>query len=257
MAIWTTFAHTRTYRFDTERTAAHWEQLHSGDQEPLPQDERLLAAWALYHSGAFQEAAQAGLDIGPAGMAVANKATCIYANYLEPKERSRLALFLTVAERASAQAAVQPGDASALYWQAYALGRYSQGISVSKALAQGVGERVKTALEKTIQLKPLHAEAHICLGAFHAEVIDKVGPLIGNITYGARKDTSLNLFQRSLALTPQSAIAQMEYANALLMLEGDAGMAQATQLYEQAAQSKPLDAMEYLDRELAQTLLAN
>ncbi|MBK7003940.1 MAG: hypothetical protein IPH37_01475 [Burkholderiales bacterium] len=257
MAFWTTFAHARDYPFDARRTAAQWAQLHAGDQEPLPQDERLLAAWALYHSGAFQEAAEAGLAIGPAGLAVANKATCIYANYLESKERTRLSLFLTVAERAAAQAAVLPDDASAQYWQAYALGRYSQGISVAKALAQGVGERVKLALEQAIRLRPLHAEAHICLGAFHAEVIDKVGPLIGNMTYGARKDVSLALFQRSLSLTPQSAIAQMEYANALVMLEGDDGMAQATQLYEQAANSQARDAMEHLDRELAQTMLGN
>lgn len=257
MAIWTSFAHTRAYPFDAQRTAAQWARLHAGDQEPFPQDERLLSAWALYHSGAFQEAAEAGLAIGAAGLAVANKATCIYANYLEPKERVRLSLFLTVAERATAQAAVLPDDVGALYWQAYALGRYSQAISVSKALAQGIGERVKTALERTIRLQPLHAEAHICLGAFHAEVIDKVGPLIGSMTYGAKKDASLTLFQRSLTLTPDSAIAQMEYANALIMLEGDDGMAQATQLYEKAAQSQPQDAMEHLDRELAQTLLGN
>ena len=49
----------------------------------------------------------------------------------------------------------------------------------------------------------------------------------------------------------------MEYANALVMLEGDDGMAQATQLYEQAASSQPQDAMEHLDRELARTLLGN
>lgn len=257
MATWKPFGQSRAYPFDAQRTAAQWPQLHAGDQEPLPQDERLLAAWALYHSGAFQEAAAAGLAIGPAGLAVANKATCIYANYLEPKERARLSLFLTVAERAAAQAAVLPKDASAHYWQAYALGRYSQGISVSKALAQGVGERVKVALEQTIQLRPLHAEAHICLGAFHAEVIDKVGPLIGQMTYGAKKEVSLALFQRSLTLIPQSAIAQMEYANALVMLEGDDGMPAATQLYEQAANSEPHDAMEHLDRELAQTLLVN
>lgn len=257
MAIWTPFAHTRAYPFDAQRTAAHWPQLHAGDKEPLPQDERVLTAWALYHSGAFQEAAEAGLAIGHAGLAVANKATCIYANYLEPKERARLSLFLTVAERAAAQAAVLPNDASAHYWQAYSLGRYSQGISVAKALAQGVGERVKAALERVIQLRPLHAEALICLGTFHAEVIDKVGPLIGQMTYGAKKEASLTLFQQALSLLPQSAIAQMEFANALVMLEGDDGMEQATQLYEQAANSQPLDAMEHLDRELAQTLLAN
>jgi len=257
VAPWTRFAHTGDYLFDTTRTQAQWAQLHAGDQEPLPQDERVLEAWALYHSGAFQEATEAGLQAGPAGTAVANKATCIYANYLEPKERARLALFLTVAERAAAQAVAEPDNASALYWQAYSLGRYSQGISVAKALAQGVGERIRAALEGTIRLRPLHAEAHICLGAFYAEVIDKVGPMVATMTYGAKKDVSLALFQHSLRLIPHSAIAMMEYANALVMLEGDDALEQSTQLYEQAAQSQPLDAMDHLDRALAQSLLEN
>lgn len=257
MAIWTAFIQRGDYRFDAQRTRAEWAQLHAGDQEPVPQDERVLAAWALYHSGDFREAADAGLQLGPAGMGVANKATCIYANYLEPKERVRLTLFLSVAQRAAAQAGLEPNNVCAQYWQAYALGRYSQGISVAKALAQGVGERVKTALENTICLRPLHADAHIGLGTFHAEVIDKVGPMVGNITYGAKKETSLALFQHALRLTPHSAIAMMEYANALVMLDGDAALEQSTQLYEQAAHSQPLDAMEHLDRELARALLAS
>ena len=67
---------------------------------------------------------------------------------------------------------------------AYALGRYSPGISVAKALAQGLGSKVKHALETTLKLQPKHADAHIALGAFHAEVIDKVGKLLGR-TQGA------------------------------------------------------------------------
>ncbi len=46
---------------------------------------------------------------------------------------------------------------------------------------------MKEALEKTIKLQPRHADAHIALAAFHAEVIDKVGSLIGGMTYGAKR----------------------------------------------------------------------
>jgi tetratricopeptide (TPR) repeat protein len=255
MTSWTRFAHCGAYPFDANHTRALWSRLHAGDQEPLPQDERVLAAWTLFHSGAFQEAAEAGLQAGPAGLSVANKATCMYANYLEPKERARLELFLKVAERAATQVKDDPADASAHYWHAYALGRHGQAISVAKALAQGVGGRVKNALEAVLRLKPSHAAAHIALGAFHAEVIDKVGPLIANLTYGAKPVTSLDLFQKAMQLTPHSAIVKMEYANALMMLEGDAATARATDLYEQAAAKEPLDAMERLDQELALTLL--
>jgi hypothetical protein len=61
----------------------------------------------------------------------------------------------------------------------------------------------------------------VALGAFHAEVIDKVGSLIGGMTYGAKKDIGLSLFQEALKLNPGSAIAMIEYANGMVMLEGD------------------------------------
>ena len=109
--------------------------------------------------------------------------------------------------------------------------------------------------EKAIALAPKHADARIALGAFHAEVIDKVGSLIGGMTYGAKKDTGLKLFQEALKLNPGSAIAMIEYANALVMLDGDKKMKEATALYEQAAACTPLDAMERLDVEMAQAEL--
>jgi tetratricopeptide (TPR) repeat protein len=251
MAKWTPFPHAGDYAFDAAAVKKQWARLHAGDAEPLPKEPEVLQAWALFHAGDFQKAAEAGLKAAGEGMTVANKATCIYANYLEKKEKAKLDLFMEVAQRAEAQAARDPKNPNAWYWQAYALGRYSQGISVAKALAQGLGGKVKEALERAIKLQPRHADAHIALGAFHAEVIDKVGTLIGGMTYGAKKDTGLKLFQEALKLNPGSAIGMIEYANGLVMLEGDRKMKEATRLYEQAAASKPADAMEHLDVGLA------
>ena len=124
-------------------------------------------------------------------------------------------------------------------------------------MAQGIGGRIKTALEAAIRLQPLHADAHIALGAFHAEVIDKVGALIGNMTYGAKKDTSLKLLQQGLVLTPNSTQALLEYANALTMLEGDKHQEETTRLYVQVAATQAMDAMERMDVEMAQAGLAD
>ena len=255
MAKWTPFPHAGQYQYDAAQLKKHWARLHAGDAEPLPKDAQVLKAWTHFHNGEFQEAAQAGLAAGGAGVTVANKATAIYANYLEKKEKTRLDLFTQVAEQAQAQAEAEPENANAWYWNAYALGRYSQGISVAKALAQGLGGKIRESLEKAIALQPAHADAHIALGAFHAEVIDKVGALIGGMTYGAKKDKGLKLFQEALRLNPASAIAMIEYANGLVMLEGERKMREATALYEKAAACKPLDAMEHLDVDLARAEL--
>ena len=215
----------------------------------------MLNTWAKFHSGEFYKATTEGLKLGLDGMNVANKATCIYATYLEKHEDRRLELFLEVAQRAERQISQDPDNVNAYYWHAYALGRYSQGISVAKALAQGIGNKVKTNLETVLKRQPNHPDAHIALGTFHAEVIDKVGSLIGSMTYGVKKDTSLALFKQALTLNPGSAIGMTEYANGMVMLEGDKRMKEATQLYEQAAACEPLDAMERLDVEMARVEL--
>ena len=221
MAKWAAFPQMGEFTFDRESVKKHWDRLHRGDLEPLPSDAGALEAWVLYHNGEFQKALAAGLEAGGPGITAANKAACAYATYL----------------------------------QGYALGRYSQGISVAKALAQGLGSRVKEALERTIALQPRHADAHTALGAFHAEVIDKVGTLIGGMTYGAKKEVGLRMFQEAMRLHPESAIALIEYANGMVMLEGEKRLKEATRLYEQAAALQPLDAEERLDVELAREQL--
>ena len=89
---------------------------------------------------------------------------------------------------------------------------------------------------------------------FHAEVIDKVGKLLGK-TQGADTATGLKMYQQALKLNPGSAIAMVEYANGLVMLEGDKRMKEAEKLYADAAACVPMDAMERLDVEMAKAEL--
>jgi tetratricopeptide (TPR) repeat protein len=251
MAKWTAFPYDNSaFQYDAASLKKHWSRLHAGDAEPWPKDAAVIEAWRLFHAGEFRAAHDAGLAAGGAGITVANKAQAIYANYLEKKETAKLEMFLEVAQRAEAHQASEPKNPNAYYWQAYAIGRYGQGISVAKALAQGLGSKVKGALEKTIALAPKHADAHIALGAFHAEVIDKVGKLLAK-TQGADAATGLKLFEQALKLNPTSAIAMIERANGLVMLEGDKRMKEAEALYADAAACEPMDAMECLDVEQA------
>ena len=254
---WTRLPYRDAPRFDTARLLAAWPRLHVGQGLQPPGPGPLAEGWALYHSGEFERAVAVALKQGHDGLLLANQATAIYANYLEPREAVRQALFRQVTERATAQVSNEPDNYQALYWQAYALGRYSHGISVARALAQGLGSRVKGALERVIELQPAHADAHIALAAFHADVIDKVGALVGRMTYGVRAETAIELYERGLQLNPHSASAMMEYARGLLMLLGDSRRAEATRLYERAAALEPADARERLDVELARAGLAD
>ncbi|MBU6273015.1 MAG: hypothetical protein KGQ67_17050 [Betaproteobacteria bacterium] len=252
MARWTAFPHPdKAYVRDDAALKKHWARLHRGDAEPQPKDKAVLEAWRAYHAGDFGKAVETGLAAGLSGYNAANKAACIYANYLEKSDKRKLEIYQEVAARCEELQAAEPKNANAFYLHAYALGRYGQGISVTKALAQGLGGKVRDSLETTLKLQARHADAHIALGAFHAEVIDKVGAMIGGMTYGVKRESSLAHFRQALELNPDSAIARIEYANALVMLEGKKAMKQAEQLYAEAAACEPQDAMERLDVELA------
>ena len=81
----------------------------------------------------------------------------IYANYLETSAKAKLALLEEAAGWADARRKEAPKDPNAHYFYSYALGRYSQGISIATALAQGhvgkIREAQRTALEARAQAR--------------------------------------------------------------------------------------------------------
>jgi len=253
---WVKFPHAeKAYVFDAAGLKKHWPRLHKGDCEPFPKEAAVQDAWRHYHAGEFAQAVDAGNEAGGAGVNAAIKAQVVYATYLEKNEKTKLALLEEAMGWAEARRAKAPKDPNAHYFFAFAAGRYGQGISVAKALTQGLGGKVRDALQAAIKLDPKHADAHIAFGSYQAEVIDKVGGLVAGVTYGAKKDSALEHFQKALKLNPDSAIARIEYANGLIMLFGKGRIADAEKLYKEAAAHKPADAMERLDVELAKSEL--
>lgn len=278
---WKSFPYpNEAFRYEGASLKKQWPELHQGDCEPYPDTAalkklaeshpalkiagagadvaaKLQEAWRAYHRGGFEDAVEIGLSIGLLGYNAANKAANIYATYLERDRERRLATFQDVIHRAEKLQAAAPELANAWYFCAQALGRYSQEISVAKALAEGLGSKVKNALERTLMLAPQHADAHIALGAYHANVVNKIGGLAARLTFGATKEEAIHHFEEALKLNPGSAIAKIEYANGLAKLFGKAKLAQATKLYEEAAAVTPADAMDMLDVELAKAEISD
>jgi hypothetical protein len=273
---WKPFPHkSAAYDYKGAALAKAWPRLHQGDCEPFPDAKTLEAqakahprlkpkgsfedaatalqdAWRAYHRGDYAEAVELGLSVGLLGYNVANKATNIYASYLEDKDAAKLAMLQESAGRAEELIGAAKGLANAWYLHAHALGRYSQGISIGKALAEGLAGKVRNSLEQAISLAPKHADAHIALGTYHAEIINKVGGMIGGLTYGASKDAGVKHFETALKLNPTSAVARTEYGAGLIMMFGNSKMKEALKLYEQAAACEPADAMEHFDVAAAQ-----
>jgi tetratricopeptide (TPR) repeat protein len=252
MHRWQKFPHdNQPYAFPGKQLKDAWEDLHRGDCEPYPDDEDLQEAWRCFHRGDFQEAVERADSIGLRAHAVANKATGIYATYLETDQKRQISCFKSAIARAEEAIDAMPDDANSHYFHAFNLGRYSQSISVVKALKQGIGGKIQKSLKRALELQPGHAEAHTAMGMYHSEIIDKVGKLIGGVTYGASESSAMEHFHEALALTPDSPIANIEFGNGLYLLHGDKKLDQVSDLYIKASEIQPRDAMEKLDVESA------
>jgi tetratricopeptide (TPR) repeat protein len=243
------------WRYEGEALRAHWARLHAGDAEPYPVKSALQDAWRAFHGGDFHRAMKLGLAQGVDGYCVAHKATCVYANDVETELAKQLELYEVVAERCERHQREQPDNPAAWYWQAYALGRYAQRISVVKALAHGLAPKVRLALQKTIALAPAHADAWIGLGVYHAEIVGTTGPLIASVSYGARKEDCQAAFRRAIEINPAAPSAYTELANARLRFGGKQCIDEVRALYRQAAALEAADAREQLEIERAKRLL--
>ena len=265
---------------DLSREQLHerWLRLHETDREPFP-DEHFVAglavrhsdiaawvlghggaaaqarslqeAWRAFHAGEFRRAVSRGAALGVLGASVANKAAAVDSLY----SRRGAADVLKDLESAIERGEHAVGDLDELtnthYTLALVIGRYSQRISIARALAEGLAGRVRTHLERALALEPRHAEAHLAFGLFHAEIVAKLGSLAASLAYGASQREALEHFRRSLALAPRSPIVHMEYAHGLMLLDARRYREQAQALYRDAAACHPADAMERLDSQRA------
>jgi tetratricopeptide (TPR) repeat protein len=277
---WAAFPHdARGFAYAGDALKKAWPKLHAGDVEPFPDAKRAAAliaaagkaapkgldadglaaalqeAWRAFHRGDFKAAFDAGEKLGPVGASVAVKALGIHATYLVDDDAEKLKRFEQAAKLAEAAVKALPEEANSHYRHAFALGRYSQGLSIAKALKAGIAGKVRAALDAALELAPKHAEAHTAMALYHAEIIGKVGAMIGGLTYGAKAAEADKHIKTALKLTPDSPIAHIEYGNVLMLLHGDKQEDAAASAYEKAARLKPLDAMEALDTAYASAQL--
>ncbi len=270
-SAWAAFPHdAKAFQYAGDALKKTWAKLHAGDCEPFPDAKRAAAllkaagksapkldadalasalqdAWRAFHRGDFQQAFDAGQALGPAGASVAVKALGIHATYLVEDEAERLHRFEQAAKIAETAVKALPDEGNSHYRYAFALGRYSQGLSIMKALKLGIAGKVRESLDATLELAPKHAEAHTALAIYHAEIVGKVGAMIGGLTYGAKASEADKHIREALKLTPSSPIAHVEHGNLLLLLDARRNEDAAAEAYEKASRCKPLDAMETLD----------
>ncbi len=274
---WTAYPHDASaFSYAGPALKKAWSRLHCGDGEAFPDakaiasaiaedaslkkilkgDAKAIAAelengWRAFHSGDFQAATKSGDAVGVFGAVLATKASGIYASNLCADEAQKMALFQAGAERCEAAKLTFPDNANSHYFHAFALGRYSQCISITKALAQGLGGKIKASLKAALELNPKHAEAHLAMAMYHAEIINKIGGMIGKLTYGASADDALKHFETARKLNPNAPVGQLEFGRGLVLLNAKKNADAARSAFAAATKLKASDAMEQLDIDAA------
>lgn len=199
-----------------------------------------------YAEGRFLEAADLAEALATSdGYALAAKSLAIHAYHLAAEE-DRQGLYERAVQLGEQAVEADSANAEAYFQSAHAVGRYSQTLSGMTALRQGYGGRARDLLDATLARDSLYADAHVALGSWHADIVDRAGRMIARITYGANRGDATTHFERALQLAPESRLVMFEYALRLPLLKGREGRELAREMMLKAAEIPVGDAYDKL-----------
>ena len=198
------------------------------------------AARTALSEGRFVEAAKLGEALNTSdGYALAAEALAIHGHYLAAEDTK--AELLDRAMQLGQEAIREDSENPAAHLQhAHAMGRYTQAVGTLKVKREYAGQ-VRAALERALILEPGLAEAHLSLGAWHAEAI-RGGGFMARMLFGASGNDAIAHYGAALELAPDAKIVHAEYALGLLLLDRRRHLEEARSLLERARELPARDA---------------
>ena len=191
-------------------------------------------AKSAFAEGRFVEAAGIAEAAGTSqGFALATRALAVYGHYEAPEE-DRKELFERALQLSEEAVRADSANPEAYFQSGHALGRYAQTIGVMTALRKGLGGKTREMFEATLALDPDHALAHLALGGWNADIVDRAGGLPARVMYGATKKKAIARFERALELAPELKVVLLDYALRLPKLDKKKGRARAKELLSKA-----------------------
>ena len=272
----------KTFNYNKESLASAWNDIHTIDQEPWPTAEVLKArldvpgvdlqqaspaygddyaalsdaiqtAWVEFHNGYFEKAHEKGKQCGPVAGYITGLAMNSLATYRTP-EQERADLYLQAAEQAKANNKILPGDVNAEYVYAFNMGRYSETVSIAKAISSGAGLSFKKGLEACLRLKPDHVPSLLAQGALYAQVIDAVGELAAKVSFGATRKKVFAAYDTAMTVKNPPPVVYLEYAKNILLLDTKQ-KTKADALLRSALEAPVYDPLDVYDQQEAKALL--
>lgn len=226
-----------------------------GDYERLSRE--VIHVWRLFFRGDFQESMRAGEKIGPYGQMAGKLSQMIYAIYLEPDlEHKHMLLQDTInvirdygptLDKMRRDPRFHNDFISIRCAYALAIGRLAEDVPIPVAIGRNYVFKLLSVTDDARDFAPMHPLGLTFRAGIDANVVRKLGKATGRITFGARQANVEDLYQRALAIVPDSAVIRYEYANSFLYLNKRKEIDRALEELKQAAAQKPRYAMEALD----------
>ena len=207
-----------------------------------------------YHAGAYEKAVTlcdaegSAESLAFAAQAIIADAITRPAGFCEPCLRRAI----TKADQAILR---DPQRVDGYLQKSIAIGFRGRAIGVSQARAEGLADEARALLGRAVAMAPANAWAQASLGAWHLEIVQHAGPVLANLMYGASRDEGLQHYRKALNLDPHSALLQMNFALALLAMEREDMVTDATRALEIAIADDSQDHLVSYTRRQARQLL--
>ncbi|MFW6415680.1 MAG: hypothetical protein ACOCZ2_05110, partial [Thermodesulfobacteriota bacterium] len=277
------------FDFSGDKLKQKWSELHF-DQEPYPSTENIKEmfeknpgykeimedfdgnyeeiaqniqqAWRYYHRGEFEKAYHLGNKYYPIGAYVAGRARAVHDFYLVQEQEEKVERFKKHMEKVQELLEEdieilghKPKNHNVYFGIAYVIARQAQMSSIISALKHGSGGKIQKYLDRCLENEPDHCEAILTKAACNAEIINKVGSVIGGLTYDVSEEKAKKYYNRVIDNCPGLINGYVEKAYGLLALDREEFREEAIKCLRKARSMQPDDAWERLQQRRAKNML--
>jgi predicted Zn-dependent protease len=216
--------------------------------------EKVLDAALLLHNGKLHEAYDAAGQVKQFGIIVRAHARYLNTYYAEADKNIRISEFKAIADEIETALDKEPEDKDLLFIHAYMHGRYLEEQPFKMGLVPTY-TKLFNGVKDMLKENPKHLGAQLILASFHADASVKA-PFLSKVRFGSKPEIAIEKFEAALKQDPQSTIAQLEYAMALIKLNKGKPDDTAVTALKNAVATSPSDSNATLAQNKAKNLLS-
>lgn len=155
------------------------------------------------------------MQLGPAGSVPAIYSKLMYATFMIHSSAEKLAMFREIADEAEQSLQLTPGYDFGQFGLLYARVRILERLGTTASLATGFLGSTQKNLKELSKRHPHNSLYPTTYASIQAGVVERVGSLIGRITYGATESRTLDGFKQALELQANLPVIYNEFIVAL------------------------------------------